>query len=126
MQISPDGTTLEFLKNGSRKQTKGAGDTLITLADGTMIQTKAGSSITLTRSPDGYMLQVDTHSGAKIHKFPDGTEIHEHPGATIDVAAGGTKKQTNDDGTIIQEYPDGRKTLTLKGGEVKDITPPKQ
>jgi hypothetical protein len=69
LQLSPDGTILEFLKNGSKRQTKGSGDSLVTLADGTLIQRDAGSSITLTTSPGGYMLQTDSNTGVKIHKY---------------------------------------------------------
>lgn len=69
VQITSDGTMIEFLADGSKKQTRATGECILTQSDGTIVQTKEGSTVTITRAPGGYLMQEDSATGIKIHRY---------------------------------------------------------
>ncbi len=59
---------IEFQADGSKKQTRTTGECILTQSDGTIVQTKEGSPITITRAQGGYIMQEDSSTGIKIHR----------------------------------------------------------
>lgn len=107
------GRPLEYYSDGSTKEFHGDGVLIVTMRDGTKIETilhdTQGNQTTVVIWPSGYGY-IRYADGRASRIEPDGT-ISDSVG-TIEVLPGGVIRHTvKDEGVIIDHYPDGSRKL---------------